>query len=83
MIELLGYLATAVVALTQLPQLLKTVRTHDVEGLSRRTYALIVIGSLIYIPYALAIHSVPILITNAWIVLVSGTILGYILRYGD
>ena len=83
MVELLGYLATLVVAITQLPQLLKTVRTRDVEGLSRRTYTLIVIGSALYVPYALAIHSIPILITNVWIVLVAGTILGYIVRYGD
>lgn len=83
MIELLGYAATAIVALTQLPQLLKTVRTRDVEGLSKRTYGLIVIGSLLYLPYALAIHSMPILITNAWIALVASTIFGYIVRYGD
>jgi MtN3 and saliva related transmembrane protein len=83
MIDILGYVATAIVSITQLPQLMKTVRTRDVEGLSAPTYALIVLGSALYIPYALAIHSVPILITNAWIVLVAGTILGYIVRYGD
>ncbi len=83
MIEILGYLATAIVALTQLPQLVKTVRTHDVEGLSRNTYILIVLGSALYVPYALAIHSIPILITNAWIVAVAATILTYIVRYGD
>ncbi|MBV8638045.1 MAG: PQ-loop repeat-containing protein [Candidatus Eremiobacteraeota bacterium] len=83
MIEALGYLAAAVVATTQLPQLIKTVRTRDVEGLSRNTYVLIVLGSALYIPYALAIHSVPILITNAWIAAVAATILIYIVRYGD
>lgn len=83
MTHVLGYVAMAIVALTQLPQLIKTVRTHDVEGLSRRTYALIVIGSLLYVPYALAIHSIPILLTNAWTVLVASTILVYVFRYGD
>ncbi len=82
MIEALGYIATTIVAITQLPQLLKTVRTRDVEGLSLYTYALIVLGSLLYIPYAIAIHSIPILITNAWIAIVAGTILTYIVRYG-
>lgn len=83
MTEFVGYAATAIVALTQLPQLFKTVRSRDVEGLSRRTYMLIVLGSLLYLPYAFAIHSIPILITNAWIALVASTILVYIVRYGD
>lgn len=83
MIQILGYLAAVIVAITQLPQLIKTVRTRDVEGLSRNTYVLIVLGSALYIPYALAIHSIPILITNAWIVAVAATILTYIVRYGD
>ncbi|MBV8117363.1 MAG: PQ-loop repeat-containing protein [Candidatus Eremiobacteraeota bacterium] len=82
MIEILGYIATVVVAATQVPQLVKTVRTHDVEGLSRRTYALIVLGSALYVPYGVAIHSIPIVITNAWVVVVAGTIFGYIVRYG-
>ncbi len=83
LVEALGYLATAIVAITQLPQLAKTLRTHDVKGLSRNTYVLIVIGSALYVPYAVAIHSIPILITNAWIVVVAATILSYIVRYGD
>ena len=78
---MLGYAATFVVAITQLPQLWKTVRTHDVEGLSWRTYALIALGSLLYIPYGVAIHSIPVALTNAWLALVSLTLLGYILRY--
>ena len=83
LVQILGYVAAGIVALTQLPQLFKTVRTHDVEGVSRKTYALIVLGSLLYIPYALALHSIPVLITNAWIVIVAGTILAYVNRYGD
>lgn len=81
--QLLGYVATIVVALTQLPQLMKTLRTHDVEGLSWRTYALIALGSVLYIPYAIAIGSIPVALTNAWLALVALVILAYILRYRE
>ncbi len=74
-IQLLGYAATLVVAVTQVPQLLKILRTHDTEGLSKHTYALILFGSILWIPYAFAIHSIPVAITNIWLALVSGTIL--------
>ena len=83
MIQLLGYAAAATIMMTQLPQLYKTVRTHDVEGLSWRTYALMVLGASLYVPYAIAIHSIPVLVTNAWVAMEAGTILVYILRYGD
>ncbi len=76
--EALGYLATLIVAITQIPQLLKVVSTRDTEGLSKWTYALIVLGSLLYVPYAFAIHSIPVALTNLWLALVSATILGYI-----
>lgn len=77
-IELLGYAATLIVAATQVPQLVKVVRTRETDGLSKRTYALIVAGSLLYVPYAVAIHSVPVACTNVWLAVVSATILGYI-----
>lgn len=78
-IELLGYIATLMVAATQVPQLVKVVRTRDTEGLSKRTYALIVTGSLLYVPYAFAIHSIPVACTNIWLALVAATILAYII----
>lgn len=78
-IQLLGYAATLIVAITQVPQLLKVVKTRDTEGLSKWTYALIAFGSLLYVPYAFAIHSIPVALTNIWLTLVSATILGYIL----
>jgi len=74
-IQLLGYAATFVVGITQIPQLLKVLRSHDTEGLSKHTYALIFFGSLLWVPYAFAIHSVPVAITNIWLALVSATIL--------
>ena len=77
-IQLLGYVATLIVAITQVPQLVKVVRTRDTEGLSKRTYMLIVLGSVLYVPYAFAIRSVPVALTNIWLALVAGTILFYI-----
>ncbi len=78
-IELLGYAATLIVAVTQIPQLLKVVRTRDTADLSKWTYGLIALGSLLYVPYAFAIHSIPVALTNLWLTLVSATILAYII----
>ncbi len=79
-IQVLGYAATLIVAITQVPQLRKTLQTHDTEGLSTWTYALITLGSALYVPYALAIHSIPVALTNGWLMLVSATILFFILK---
>ena len=80
--QFLGYAATLIVAATQVPQLLKVVRTRETHDLSMWTYALILLGSLLYIPYAFAIHSMPVALTNLWLAFVSATILSYILANG-
>lgn len=79
-VEWLGYLATAIVITTQLPQLAKVVRTRDTEGLSLWTYVLIALGSGLYIPYAVAIRSIPVAVTNIVLAACALTILGYIVH---
>lgn len=77
-LEWMGYTATAIVVVTQFPQLIKVVRTRDTEGLSAWTYALITLGSALYVPYAFAIHSIPVAITNIVLAACAAIILLYI-----
>ena len=64
-IELIGLLAALLTTSAFLPQVLKTWKTKDVEGLSLSMYAIFLSGVLLWLVYGIMINSMPVIIANA------------------
>lgn len=59
-----GYLATFCICVTQIPQIVKIIRTHDVQGLSLPTYLIYDFGNASGLLYGLYLRSVPVTLTS-------------------
>ncbi len=63
--EICGYIAGICTAVCFLPQTVKTIRTHDVAGLSLLSYIVYALGMLCWIIYGYSLQSVQMIIFNA------------------
>jgi uncharacterized protein with PQ loop repeat len=59
----LGFLATAVNAISQIPQVLITYSTDNVEGISLSTNVLLFIAQCLWFVYAYYVNAIPLLIS--------------------
>ena len=75
-IEFLGLFAAILTTSAFLPQVYKTWKTKDVEGLSLAMYAVFFVGVLAWLAYGILINSFPVIIANA-LTAVSGGFLIY------
>ena len=62
--EILGYIAGIATAVAFLPQSIQTIKTKNVEGLSKSTYIIYCIGILSWILYGAYLHSVQMIFFN-------------------
>ncbi len=58
-----------------LPQAWKTFRTHDTSGLSTPMYLLTVAGFALWTAYGISLASWPLIVSNGFCLLASGSIL--------
>lgn len=63
-IDLLGYVGTAILGVTLIPQVYKTYSEKKADNISGIYLYLQIIANLIFIAYAYLIHSLPIIICN-------------------
>ncbi|MHB8146733.1 MAG: SemiSWEET family sugar transporter [Vulcanimicrobiaceae bacterium] len=66
---LLGILATALVVITGLPQLISAIRSHSLAGISIWTFAMYAVSGVVWIAYGILRHDAAIYVTNAFVVL--------------
>lgn len=62
--ELCGYIAGICTAVCFLPQTIRTIRTHDVNGLSLWSYSIYAIGVLCWILYGFYLSSLQMIMFN-------------------
>lgn len=67
MIDLLGYLAGILAMIGFMPQVIKSWRTRKIEDLSKYTGIAMILSSLTWIAYGIAILSIPIIVTNIFV----------------
>lgn len=79
--ELIGLLAALLTTSAFIPQAIKTIRTRDTSSISLGMYVLFTAGVALWLAYGLAIHSLPIILSNSVTVFLSLIILIYKLRY--
>jgi len=79
--DIIGSLAAVLTTLSFIPQAWQTFRTKDVSGISLTMYGIFTIGVLLWLVYAIALGSWPMMLSNGVTAPVALAILGMKLRY--
>jgi MtN3 and saliva related transmembrane protein len=74
-LDILGYAAATLTTGSFLPQVLHTLRTRDVQGISLAMYAAFTGGIALWLAYGWALQAWPIVIANGITLGLAGTIL--------
>ncbi len=80
--EWAGYIAAVLTTLSFVPQALKTIRTKDTRSISLGMYVVFTIGIVFWLVYGIALHSLPMILSNIVTLILSGTILAMKLKHG-
>lgn len=77
----IGYTATVLSSLAFIPQAVKTIKTKDTSGLSLGMYAILTASVVMWLLYGIGAKSMPMILTNAIILVFSSIILAMKIRY--
>lgn len=75
LVSLLGLGATLCSTTSFAPQAWKVIRTRDTGAISKRTYAITVVGFALWLAYGIMLGAWPLIVTNAVCLALSGFIL--------
>ncbi len=75
LVDWLGYAAATLTTASFLPQVLHTLRTRDVTGISLGMYGAFTLGISLWLVYGWALGAWPIVVANAITLVLAGTIL--------
>jgi len=81
--QILGWTATIIFSAMLLPQIIKTVKTKDVSGVSLPMFILYLIGNFVAITYATLIVQTPLQIKYAFAIIVTSIYIYTYYRYRD
>jgi MtN3 and saliva related transmembrane protein len=79
--DIIGSLAAIMTTVSFMPQVLHTLRTKDVSGISLGMYSVFTVGVSLWLVYGILLGELPIIIANAITVALASTILGMKLKY--
>lgn len=68
-IDLLGYIASLLIIICYLPQIIKIIRTKEAKDISIEMYLLLLSGQILYTFYGILKKDIPIIVVN----LIGGT----------
>ena len=80
--EAIGYMAGLLATAAFLPQTFKTIKTRHTRDISLGMYILFCLGVTLWLAYGFLISSWPVIISNFFTLLLSGTILVLKIRNG-
>jgi MtN3 and saliva related transmembrane protein len=81
-ITLVGSAAAVCTTLAYLPQVIRAWRTRSTHDVSLKMYLLMVLGTLLWLGYGMALRDWPLIGANAVSLILTGSILFLKLRYG-
>ena len=81
-LEWMGYVAATLTTLSFLPQAVKTIRSRDTRGISLGKNVVFTVGVGFWFGYGVALHSWPMIVSNAITFVLAATILGLKLKHG-
>jgi MtN3 and saliva related transmembrane protein len=82
-IELIGLAAGGLTTVSFLPQVIKTWKSKSAKDLSLVMFSLFCLGIVLWLIYGLLIHSLPVILSNAFTLILSSTILFFKLKFKD
>jgi MtN3 and saliva related transmembrane protein len=81
MIALIGYVAAFLTTVSAVPQIVHTLRTRDVRGISIPMWFSLTSGVALWLVYGIAIRSGPLVASNSVSVALDASVLVLALRY--
>ena len=81
-IELLGLAASALVIISWVPQVAKSIRTRRMKDFSWGMLALLFVSQVMFLSYGVLISSLPVALTNAFTTLFVGILVFLKWRHG-
>lgn len=81
-VEVLGYVAMAVIMIAFLPQAYQVWKTKSVEDISFSTYLLLILSTILWATYGFLRKDNPLIFTNIILAVLQGSILFYKFKYG-
>lgn len=81
-IEIIGYSAASLTTIAFLPQAIKTWRSKSARDLSLPMFLMFCMGIVLWLAYGLLIGNGPMIVANAFTLLLAGSILFFKLRHG-
>ena len=79
--DIIGSLAAIMTTVSFMPQVLHTLRTKDVSGISLSMYSVFTVGVSLWLVYGILLGELPIIIANTVTVALASTILAMKLKY--
>lgn len=73
-VEILGLIAGALTAIASMPQLIKVIKTKNVEDISWLMLVILISGLSLWVWYGFEQDELPIILSNAFAVLVNATL---------
>lgn len=82
-IESIGLVAGSFTTISFLPQVIKTWKSRSAKDLSLVMFSLFCAGILLWLIYGILIDSLPVILSNAFTLVLSSTILFFKLKFKD
>ena len=80
-VELIGLAAGSLTTISFLPQVIKTWKSRSAKDLSLVMFSFFSFGIFLWLIYGLLIHSMPIILSNIFTLILSSTILFFKLKF--
>jgi MtN3 and saliva related transmembrane protein len=74
-VDVIGYCAASMTTLSFVPQVIQTLRTRDLSGISLLMYAVFCAGLSLWLIYGIMLLSLPLIISNTCTLILAGIIL--------
>jgi MtN3 and saliva related transmembrane protein len=79
--EELGLLAALLTSISQLPQVIKTLKTKDTHSISLWTYLMLWVGIMLWLIYGILKEDTPLILANIISVILTGIIIILKIKY--
>jgi len=79
---IVGLIAGAFTTISLLPQVIKTIKTKETKDISMATYIILISGMLLWIVYGVLIDAPPVILANAFSLLLALIVLIFKIKHG-
>jgi MtN3 and saliva related transmembrane protein len=81
-LEFIGYFAGFLTSVSQLPQVIRVIKTRETKSISLWTYLILFTGIVLWLIYGILTEDLPLIIANSITVISTLTIIRYKIKFG-